>query len=179
VIDEVLTFFLTLGFTWPGGWISHLTRPDPEIAFRGPRLTYRDSLYSGFVDEHFAPTDTRRETVYRNGLPDGPQTEYTKSGARLAVRHFSQGKKVGIHEGWFEDGRRRFHYEYRAGRPDGEHWEWYRSGALSLYARFKDGRLVGKKMWREDGKIYLNYVFLPDRAVGTPGTKLCYQVRGE
>lgn len=154
-----------------------IRRPHRSITFQGNYLLHEGRRFNGILEERFDAAETIRKTTYRNGLADGPEEEFHVSGIPLAHREFSEGKKTGIHEGWFVNGKRRFHYEYQDGKPHGEYWEWYRSGALSLFARFEHGRLLGKKMWRESGQIYANYVFLPDRAVGVPGTQLCYQVR--
>jgi antitoxin component YwqK of YwqJK toxin-antitoxin module len=152
-------------------------RPSPEITYKNGLVLYKGSLFTGVLEERFENIETVRRTHYRAGAPDGEETETYKDGTVVARRHFTNGRKSGVHEGWFLDGKRRFHHEFKEGRNDGEVFEWYDSGALSMYARFKDGVLLGKKMWRETGQIYMNYVFPNGKAAGVPGTKLCYQVR--
>jgi antitoxin component YwqK of YwqJK toxin-antitoxin module len=155
-----------------------ITRPDAHISFVNGQLFYRGFVYSGIVEERYQQIGTIRETRFQNGFPNGIQIEYLESsGQKLAKREFVNGENSGIHEGWFENGGRRFHYEYANANPNGDFWEWHRSGHPSLFARFENGRLIGKKMWREDGKIYMNFVFPEGRPVGVPGVKLCYQVR--
>jgi antitoxin component YwqK of YwqJK toxin-antitoxin module len=153
-------------------------RPSPEVTYQGDRLLYKGKRFSGILEERFEAVGTVRRTAYRKGLPDGIEEELFDSTGKLAARReFSRGKKVGVHEGWFHDGSRRFRHEFKDGQPDGEVWEWYNSGGLATYAKFSEGKLLGKKIWRESGQIYMNYVFTKDREVGVPGAKLCYQVR--
>ncbi len=154
-------------------------RPGKGIALVNDYLHYEGRVFSGVVVERFDAIGTVRETEYRNGKPDGVQEERFESTKRLvARREYRQGLSVGVHRGWHLDGARRFHYEFdEEGKSHGEFWEWHVNGKPSLFARFDHGRLEGKKMWRDDGKIYMNYVFSEERAYGTPGTKLCYQVR--
>jgi antitoxin component YwqK of YwqJK toxin-antitoxin module len=152
-------------------------RPSPEVTYQGNFLLYKGERFTGILEERFDAVETIRKTHYRNGLQDGVEEEISKNGQLVARREYSKGRKTGTHEGWYLDGKRRFHHEYKNDQNDGEVWEWYHSGQLALYARFEQGRLLGKKMWRESGQIYMNYVFTADKAVGLPGSKLCFQVR--
>jgi antitoxin component YwqK of YwqJK toxin-antitoxin module len=157
-----------------------IERPSKEITFKNGKLLYRGGEFSGVVIERFPEVGTVRETHYRRGWAHGEQTEFTAEGHRVvARREFSYGHNSGVHEGWFPQGERRFHYEFDGeGKSHGDQWEWHASGHPSLFARFDHGRMIGKKMWREDGKIYMNWVFnTGGEAYGTPGTKLCFQLR--
>lgn len=153
-------------------------RPSEEVTFHGDYLLYRGKRFTGTLVEKFAHVGTTRYGHYQSGLQSGIEEEFFWNGQIASRRSYSQGKKEGIHEGWFSNGNRRFHHEFQNNHPTGEAWEWYSSGTLALFARFEAGRLVGKKMWRETGQIYMNYVFPQNRAVGVPGSKLCYQIRG-
>lgn len=156
----------------------HATRPSPDVTFHGDYLLYRGRRFTGILEEKFDQVETVRKTHYRGGLSEGIQEEFFKNGQIVARREYNRGQKVGIHRGWYPDGTRRFHYEFSDGQYDGESWEWYGSGNLAMYARFVKGHLLGKKLWRETGQIYMNYVFPENKAVGLPGSHLCYQVRG-
>ncbi|MGE4130874.1 MAG: toxin-antitoxin system YwqK family antitoxin [Bdellovibrionales bacterium] len=173
-----LLLFLMATILQIGCTEKRIVRPGPEITFDRGRLLYQGDEFTGVVIENYENVGTTRETHYRKGLPDGVQVEHVIGGKMiLAKRTFKNGENEGVHEGWFADGKRRFHYEYQDGKANGEFWEWHRSGHPSLFARFEKDNLIGKKRWREDGKIYMNYVFPKGQAVGLPGTKLCFQVR--
>lgn len=167
-----LTFLILLS-----ACTQHATRPSPDVTYEGNFVLYKGRRFTGVLEEHFEQVETVRKTLYRDGLQDGVEQEIFSNGQAAVRRQYSKGRKVGVHEGWFADGKRRFRHEYKDDQNDGEVWEWYNSGGLALYARFGNGRLLGKKMWRESGQIYMNYVFTKDHSVGLPGTKLCYQVR--
>jgi hypothetical protein len=155
----------------------HATRPSRDVTFEGNYLLYKGERFTGILEERFDQVGTSRRSHYRAGLLDGLEEEFFDNGQRATSREYSAGLRVGVHQGWFADGHRRFYYEYQNGQNHGEAWEWYDSGALSMYGRFENGRLLGKKMWRETGQIYMNYVFSKRGTFGLPGTKLCYQVR--
>ena len=167
----IFLFAFTLGCT------KHALRPSNEVTFKNDRLYFKGEIFTGVLEERFPQTGTTRFTHYRKGKPHGDEDEYFEDGELASHREYANGKKVGVHEGWFPDGKRRFHQEFKKGLLDGETWEWFASGALAVYARFKDNKLLGKKMWRESGQIYMNYVFTANRSAGLPGTALCYQLR--
>lgn len=157
-------------------------RPSPEVTWHNAHLLYKGKLFDGLLIEKFEHVGTQRETVYRKGLAHGAEREYTIRDRKLvALRNYRQGRRHRVHEGWFLDGKRRFHYEYNdQGENHGEFWEWHQSGHPSLFARFENGRALGRKVWRPDGKIYMNWVFDEEgRGVGVPGSKLCFQLREE
>jgi hypothetical protein len=169
--------FLLAAFILSVSCTQHAKRPSPEVTFKNRLLLYKEEPFSGILEERFEQVATTRKTRYYEGLRQGTEEEFFDNGQIASRREYAKGKKVGSHEGWFSDGKRRFHHEFANGRSHGEVWEWYNSGALATYARFDKGRLLGKKVWRESGQIYMNYVFPENRSVGVPGTKLCYQVR--
>jgi len=158
-----------------------ITRPRKDITWHNGRLLYQGKKFDGMVLENFVHAGTRRETPYRYGRPHGIEREYTVPGRKLvAKRRYKNGEHAGTHEGWFPTGERRFHYEYNdKAEKHGEFWEWHRSGHPSSFIKFVNGVALGKKVWREDGKIYQNWVFEEGQAYGTPGTKLCFQLRDE
>jgi antitoxin component YwqK of YwqJK toxin-antitoxin module len=148
-----------------------------EISYDGTLLLYQGKRFSGVVETELDAVRVKRQTPYRRGIIHGTEEEFYDNGQMAAQRVYLHGKKVGTHQGWFRDGKRRFSYEYANDTYHGEYWEWYNSGALSTYAYYQGGNPIGRKVWRADGSIYMNYVFPGGRAVGLPGTKLCRQVR--
>ncbi|MCC2680137.1 MAG: hypothetical protein K0R29_2713 [Pseudobdellovibrio sp.] len=154
-----------------------IQRPSEDITYKGDRLLYKGQPFSGIVKEVFALAEVTRETEYKNGIKDGVQKEIYANGKTASVGTFKNENKDGTFEGWYPSGKRRFHYEYKNGQYHGESWEWYESGPVYLFAKFSEGKAIGKKVWREDGKIFLNHVFPGQNVFGLPGAKLCYQVR--
>jgi antitoxin component YwqK of YwqJK toxin-antitoxin module len=161
------------------GCSQRITVPGPGVSYQNQRLLYKGKRFSGMAETRFESIGTVRLTPYRNGLPDGTEREHFASGQLSAERQFLKGRKIGVHRGWFENGARRFQHEYSDDAFDGEYWEWYPSGGVSTFARYRAGQAIGRKMWREDGTIYMNYVFPGGQAFGLPGAKLCNQVRAD
>lgn len=162
-----------------GGGATEAQSDDPALAYLGEHLLYHGRLFTGVLTTHIAAADVVRRTPYHNGLIDGVEEELYANGSLAARREYRAGKKVGVHRGWFPDGQRSYRYEYKNNQFHGDYWEWHASGALYSYARYDEGRPVGRKVWREDGTIYMNYVFADGAAYGMPGAKLCRQVRAD
>jgi antitoxin component YwqK of YwqJK toxin-antitoxin module len=175
MIRATLLFILILGLA---ACTKTAHRPSSDVTYQGNYLLYKGDRFTGILEEKFEQVETVRKSRFKDGLQDGIEEEFFKTGQLVARREYTNGVKNGIHEGWFNDGKKRFHHEFKNNQSHGEFWEWHNSGALAMYARFKDGQLLGKKMWRESGQIYMNYVFPNNQAIGIPGAKLCYQVRG-
>ncbi|TGN03410.1 toxin-antitoxin system YwqK family antitoxin [Leptospira dzoumogneensis] len=152
---------------------------DPSITRNGRIVFYRGEKFYGLLESKSEELGVFRVTSYKNGLPDGIEKDVHSNGQVLAEREFSAGKKIGTHLGWFPDGKKRFHNEYLEGQFHGSQWEWRNSGSLYSYAKFDHGKVIGKKMWRENGQIYMNFVIYQGRAYGMTGGKLCSQVRGD
>lgn len=173
------TAALALALALAGACGAEVQSDDPQLAHLGEHLVHRGRLFSGVLITRIAAADVVRRTPYRNGLIDGVEEEQYANGSLAARREYRAGRKTGVHRGWFPDGQRSYRYEYRDNQFHGDYWEWHASGALYSYARYDQGQPIGRKVWREDGTIYMNYVFAAGAAYGLPGAKLCRQVRAD
>ncbi len=156
-----------------------IANTDPFLSRRAEYVFYNGQKFSGLIESKTAGIDVLRITPYRDGLIDGEEKDIHINGQVLAEREFEKGKKVGIHKGWFPNGNKRFQNEYLDSQFHGNQWEWRPSGGLYSFAKFDRGRVIGKKLWREDGQIYMNFVLNAGRPIGMTGGKLCNQVRGD
>lgn len=168
---------LTLAFA--GACAAEVQSDEARLAYLGEHLVHDGRLFNGVLITRIPAADVVRRTPYRNGLIDGVEEERYANGSLAALREYRAGRKTGVHRGWFPDGRRSYRYEYSENQFHGDYWEWHASGALYTYARYDQGRPIGRKVWREDGTIYMNYVFAAGAAYGLPGAKLCRQVRAD
>ncbi len=170
-------FVIALAASAASGCAAEVQSDDPELAYLGEHLVHRGRLFSGVLVTRIPAADVVRRTPFRNGLAEGVESERYGNGSLAALREFRAGRKTGVHRGWFPNGRRSFRYEYSENQFHGDYWEWRSSGGLYSYARYNNGQPIGRKVWREDGAIYMNYVFAEGAAYGLPGAKLCRQVR--
>ncbi|TGN19989.1 toxin-antitoxin system YwqK family antitoxin [Leptospira idonii] len=152
---------------------------DPKISYAGEYLLYEAHPFTGILVTDLPSVSIKRESSYKNGLLNGEELDLYANGVTASQRLYEDGKKVGIHKGYFPDQKPRFLYSYKDNSFHGEYWEWYNSGKVYTYAFYENGNAKVRKVWRENGDIYINYVFSLGKAYGYPGAKLCDQVRGK
>ncbi len=156
-----------------------VTATDQNLSYEGVFLVYKKEKFTGLLVTEFEVNGVLRKTPYVNGILEGKEEEIFPNGQIASERFYKEGRRVGVHRGWFENGQIRFQYEYEDGLMHGSLWEWNPKGELYSYAKMNKGEEVGRKVWREDGQIYANYVFRNGRTIGLPGAKLCRQVKGD
>jgi len=152
--------------------------PNFTLGYEGV-VSYKGKIFSGFQIASY-PNGLKRKIEIKNGLQDGRTFDIYPNGVLASEYFYKEGKKVGIHRGWYESGHPRFYYEYNsAGENHGDHWEWQDNGHVYRISKFENGRLIGEKIWRKDGQIYSNYIYTPEKLYGVKGSKLCLTVKGD
>lgn len=151
---------------------------DPQIKIVEGKYYFRDQPFSGILVSNLM-TGTRLKIPYLNGMRDGVMQEWFANGQLAAERPYQADIKIDKHRGWYENGALRFEYNFSAGEHDGDFWEWYESGQVYRYKKYDKGREIGLKVWRKNGRIYLNYVAFKGQNYGLLGGRLCITVKGE
>ena len=67
----------------------------------------------------------------------------------------------------------RFEYRFAAGRSHGVHREWYRNGRPLRRILFRNGQEVEARAWRENGRLFANYVVKAGVIYGLNNASLC------
>ncbi|MCB1168335.1 MAG: hypothetical protein KDK33_19430, partial [Leptospiraceae bacterium] len=111
---------------------------DAGLGWAGPALTLNGRKFTGILIRGDEQSYTKSE--YRDGMKEGTE-EIVQSGIVIARGEYSDGRKDGLHLGWFMNGSRRFRYNYKHGLLDGEFWEWHPNGNLATFGRIHIGEL--------------------------------------
>jgi len=156
-----------------------ISNTSQDIGFKGHRLTFKGELYTGKMESKLDAVKVKIISKYKEGLLHGEEIETYENGQVSAIRFYEEGKHVGVHRGWYPDGVERFRFEYKNGRKHGEFWDWTPKGNIYSYTKFNNDFLIGKKVWREDGQIYINLIADGNKIRGLKGSKLCRQVRSD
>ena len=124
----------------------------------------------------------RRESLQKLrdlGIDPYPAAAYDVSiYSKDCKAHYEEGKKVGIHKSWFENGQQKFEYPYnQKGFYQGALKEWFPNGQLIREFNYVEGKESGtQKMWLENGNIRANYTVIDGERFGLIGLKKCYSV---
>lgn len=151
---------------------------DPDLKFKEEGLFYKDKIFSGYIVNTFEANGVTRKTPFENGILEGRELETFLDGSLATERNYKNGQREGMQRGFYPNGNPRFEYNYEEGLLHGILKEWDSEGNLYSVTKMEKGQEVGRKVWREDGQIYANYVFKNGKLVGLAGGKLCRQVKG-
>ena len=158
---------------------------DPKLAIEGAGLVlkngvleYNNTPFKGMLTAYDEVNRTFNETNYIEGRKDGEERKVYKNKVVAELRFYKNGRKVGIHRGWYEDGSLKFEYYYNnQGVYDGSFKEWYKNGHLLKSFNYVRGKENGsQKMWLSNGNIRANYVVKEGERYGLIGLKKCYTV---
>ncbi|NJM93525.1 MAG: toxin-antitoxin system YwqK family antitoxin [Cytophagales bacterium] len=103
--------------------------------------------FTGQLLEEYANGSVKEKILYKNGLRTSTSYRYYESGQLFSIRTWKEGKKHGVHRGFFPNGSQRFLYSFEQGMSTGNHKEWYKSGQLASDMNYQNG----KATWRAKG----------------------------
>ena len=155
-------------------------KSSPGLQRRRGKYVYRDSLFSGILEERFPEGQIRARTPYRNGVEQGTAYKWHPNGTFREERSYHAGHKHGRHRGWWKDGSPQFLYRFVDGDYDSECIDWHANGQVAETRRYERGHERGRqRSWSPDGKLLANYVVKDGRRYGRLGAKPCYTIRND
>ena len=72
----------------------------------------------------------KMQTIYRNGLKNGKQINWTIDGSKISEFSFKSGNRNGSFKTWYENGRKQMKIGYVNGVPRGRAKFWFPDGSL-------------------------------------------------
>ncbi len=153
-------------------------KKDSGLVLKNGQLFYQDELLDGIVLDNNRLSQTKKRTSFKKGRKHGQEIKVFLNDSLAELRMYHRGIKVGVHEGWWSNGYKKFEYYFNEkGFHHGSLKEWHANGKLSRSFNFKDGKEEGsQKIWNENGKITSNYVTYNNDRYGLIGLKKCYTV---
>ena len=156
-----------------------ISSTDSSLHFINGSWYYRDSLFSGSIETRYSNGQLKSLQTFFSGKEEGWSYSFYPNGKKESQRFYVLGEKDSIHLGWWNNGNRRFEYHFNKGNYDGDYKEWYVSGKPLKYIVYKNGEEVYGKGWRENGKLFMNYVMKDKRRYGLMNSQLCYSLKNE
>ena len=152
---------------------------DTSLHFINGYLYRGNQLYAGEIIERDEKGSTIRRTSYLSGREEGWMYSYFREGNLSEKRFYHKGEKDSVHVGWWPNGNHRFEYHFVSGLYHGDYKEWYANGERYKHIHYTGGKEDWAKGWRENGKVYMNFIVKNGRRYGLENTNLCYTVRNE
>jgi len=140
---------------------------------------YGQHLFCGSINTYYSSGKLRSQLSVYNGKEEGMTNSFYENGNKEACRYYHAGEKDSVHRGWWLNGQPRFEYHFRKGEYDGDFKEWYASGKPYKHIIYASGKEQRGKGWRENGKLYMNFVMREGRLYGLMNPNLCYSLKNE
>ena len=152
----------------------YILETDENLKRQNGYLLYEGSPFSGKLISLHIEKDTASLTPYWQGKEEGRAYQKYANGMLKEERFYNKGWKQGTHQGWWENGKRRFVANFKNDFYEGYLKEWYQSGQLFRDFNYKDGQEEGRQTaWWENGKVRQNYEIVNQRRYGLLGIKNC------
>ncbi len=140
---------------------------------------YQNQLFNGVIERYYSDNGLQNRQTYLNGKEEGLFLSYFEDGSKDAERYYHLGEKDSVHRGWWPNGKLRYEYHYKLGLYQGSFREWYESGKPLKQIEYASGKEERGMGWRENGKLYMNFVVKNNRIYGIINPNLCYSLKNE
>jgi antitoxin component YwqK of YwqJK toxin-antitoxin module len=152
---------------------------DPGLKLINAVWLYNGVAYNGEIREIYPGGTLKSIQQVKDGKQDGIYATYYPDGNPETRRWYREGEKDGLHTGWWPAGSKRFEYHFNNGNYNGLFTDWYQDGKMLQQILYDNGQQVSGKGWREDGKLFLNFVVKNGRYYGLMNSNLCYSLKDQ
>jgi antitoxin component YwqK of YwqJK toxin-antitoxin module len=138
-----------------------------------------NELFNGQIKDLWPNGRIKSIQTIIKGKQEGLSETFYPNGTIESKRWYSSGEKDSIHSGWWENGNKKYEYHFKNGLYNGCFTEWYQSGNMIQQLMYEDGKELYGKGWRDNGKLYMNFVMKNGRRYGMNNSNLCYGLKKE
>ena len=177
VIILLLVSSCTYRSNRPNDYYGSFESTDTSLHFVNGYCYHTSYLLSGVISERYQNNRLQNVTNYINGKEEGWKYSYYPDSTLAEKRYYHIGEKDSVHTGWWPNGKLRFEYHFSNGLYNGDFKEWYVSGAKYKHIHYINGAEYWAKGWRENGKVYMNFIVKKGRRYGIENSNLCYTVK--
>lgn len=150
------------------------TVTDSNFSYHEDTVFYKHAFYTGYQFALYENGDTLLLKSFFNGVEEGFQRKWYPGKKLEEERFYINGKKEGIHQGWWSNGQKRFYFSAYNNEYNGEFKEWMPNSLLVKFFHYKNGYEEGsQRLWWADGTVRANYVIKNGRKYGLLGWKTC------
>ncbi|MFY7900431.1 MAG: toxin-antitoxin system YwqK family antitoxin [Chitinophagaceae bacterium] len=152
---------------------------NPSLQLVNGIFYYKNEPFSGYIQTNFSNNRIQQIAAYYNGKQQNWTYSFFDNGKKEAARYYEQGEKDSTHYAWWENGNSRFSYQFKNGVYHGCFKEYYLSGKPLKQIWYQNGKDSCGQGWRENGKLFMNYVMKGERRFGLMNAQLCYSLEKE
>lgn len=152
---------------------------DSLLQIRNGIYYVKGQLFSGYVQFFHGNGVVKAVQSVHEGKQEGWAYEYFENGKQLSKRYYHLGEKDSVHTGWWDNGNTRFVYHFKNGVYNGSFEEYYYTGKPLKKISYYNGNDSFGTGWRENGKIFMNYIMKDGRRYGVMNAQPCYSLKNE
>ena len=154
---------------------------DKAISLINGLYYYNQHPFSGIIRALHPNGKLKKQFSVYQGLLHGTYKSFYEDGTPWEIRRYKNNLSTGKHIGfWATTGNIHFEYNYYEEKMEGMQKKYYPSGKPFLFLHFVNDQEEGLQQgWRENGKLYLNYVSKDGYRYGLQKSALCYTLRNE
>ena len=156
-----------------------ISASDTALHFINGTLFCQSKPFNGELNESWPNNKPKSIQRITNGKQQGLSETFYSNGSKQSTRWYINGEKDSLHTGWWENGNKKYEYHFRNGNYNGMFTEWYQSGNMIQQLMYANGKELYGKGWRDNGKLYMNFVMKEGRRWGMNNTNLCYGLKLE
>jgi len=158
----------------PQIYINHF---NPDLVQTDYGWLYKNQPFSGYMVER----ERNGQIVYQlpiiKGKENGRAIGMYNTGEKLMTCNFVEGKREGIFQQWWPNGRLRYLFTYHQGNYQGTQWVYFPNGRVQGEKNYSGGKEEGvQKIWDSTGKLLSNYAVKNNILYGTVSSKDCMPV---
>ncbi len=148
---------------------------DPLVSLSNGVTYYDGDVFTGELVFYVRDTILVYSCFYEKGRKEGEEKKWYANGQLENHRSYTNGKKIGIHKGWWPSGLPKYSLVFNAaGVYHGEVQEWYEDGTVFKLFHYENGKEEGsQQMFKPNGTIRANYVVKNGERYGLIGLKKC------
>jgi len=129
------------------------------------RVEYTAGKQNGKAQSFYPDGSVAEETIWKDGLKEGPSKQYFNSGQVKTTANYFNNKLEGAFTGFFPAGMKEIEGAYRQGAPDGEWKRYDEKGVLISTVKYAGGIITNldeleaaqqeffKKVAEQEGRI--------------------------
>ncbi len=144
-------------------------------------FVYQNIPYSGLAIAYYSDSNQVEKRIrFKKGKKDGLFELFFLNGKRSQQTTYIAGKRSGSSKTWWKNGEIRSESIFKNDKGHGIQKQWYKEGMIFKKINLENGKEVGlQQAWRKNGELYANYEAKNGRIYGLKKANLCFEISDE
>lgn len=144
-------------------------------------FVHNDIPFTGIATDFYPNSDQlKRRITFKKGKKDGLFEQFFADGKNSQTIIYKNGKRHGKSKTWWSNGNIRTISNFENDKGQGLQEQFYQEGMIFKRLHLDKGKEKGlQQAWRSNGDIYVNYEAKNGRNFGLKRANLCFELEEE